>query len=92
MRLPLIAGAILLALSPAVAQEPPQCFSIADVQDELTALKGELLGIVDIPGIGVDQIVIWIVQGVIRQAPALGGCMVGDPVTLVQAKKTSLGV
>jgi len=91
MRRALIAGAILLALSPAVAQEP-QCFSIADVQDELTTLKGELLGIVDIPGIGVDQIVIWIVQGVIRQAPALGGCMVGDPVTLVQAKKASLGV
>lgn len=86
---------MLLALSPAVAQDKPPCTMIDEIVAQVAEGGGVLLALLDVPGKEVDQIMVFHMGNAIVLGGAFHGCVVTDPLPLFEAdsvKQTSLGV
>ena len=88
-------GALLCALSPAVAQDKPECASPIDkIVAQVMEGGGELIDLVDVPGKDVDQMMVLRIGNAVVVGMVKDNCVVSPPIPLMEAKfsKTSLGV
>lgn len=95
LRLPLILGAMALALSPAIAQDAPVCPSPIDkIVAQVVEGGGEFLNLVDIPGKEVDQMMVLRMGNAIVVGMVSEGCVVSAPIALVEAQfaKPAVGI
>lgn len=92
----LVLGALLCALSPAVAQDKPaECASPIDkIVAQVMEGGGELIDLVDVPGKDVDQMMVLRIGNAVVVGMVKDNCVVSPPIPLMEAKfsKTSLGV
>lgn len=84
----LLSGCTLIVATQARAADASACtFTIEQATAAAQAKGGSVLSLVDVPGDGADQVLVADVGGAIQAWPALKGCMVGTPTSLIPSKK-----
>jgi hypothetical protein len=96
LRSTLALGAMMLALSPVMAQDKPaECASPIDkIVAQVIEGGGEFVDLIDVPGKDVDQMMVLRMGNAVVIGMVKDNCVVSPPIPLMEARfsKTSLGV